>query len=130
MGADRGVLVRHEGALDPGVVSAILERLVAEERPDLVAWASRRSTTTRTRLARCSPRAFLAAGDVRVEEGEPRERGRAEEQPGLAVSGGGTRVQVVREVDGGVETLDVALPAVVTVDLRLNKPRPRRCPAS
>src|SRR5512134_181663 len=36
MGADRGVLVRHDGGLDPGIVSAILERVVAEERPDLV----------------------------------------------------------------------------------------------
>jgi len=43
--------------------------------------------------------------------------------PGLAVSADGTRVTVVREVDGGVETLEVRLPAVVTTDLRLNKPR-------
>ena len=39
------------------------------------------------------------------------------------LSGDGKKLAVVREVDGGVETLEVALPAVVTVDLRLNKPR-------
>jgi electron transfer flavoprotein beta subunit len=44
-------------------------------------------------------------------------------QPGLKLAADGTRLTVVREVDGGVETIDVALPAVVTVDLRLNKPR-------
>jgi electron transfer flavoprotein beta subunit len=39
------------------------------------------------------------------------------------LSADGRRMEVVREVDGGVQTLDVLLPAVVTVDLRLNKPR-------
>jgi len=43
--------------------------------------------------------------------------------PGLGVSADGKSVRVVREVDGGLETLDVQLPAVVTTDLRLNVPR-------
>jgi len=43
--------------------------------------------------------------------------------PGLAVSADGKAVRVVREVDGGLDTLDVQLPAVVTTDLRLNQPR-------
>jgi electron transfer flavoprotein beta subunit len=44
-------------------------------------------------------------------------------QPGLVLAADGRTVRVVREVDGGVETLEVDLPAVVTTDLRLNKPR-------
>jgi electron transfer flavoprotein beta subunit len=47
----------------------------------------------------------------------------AKKQPGIALSADGKSAQVVREVDGGVETLEVRLPAVVTTDLRLNKPR-------
>jgi electron transfer flavoprotein beta subunit len=39
------------------------------------------------------------------------------------LSGDGKSIQVVREIDGGVETLELRLPAVVTTDLRLNKPR-------
>src|SRR5918911_1095378 len=45
------------------------------------------------------------------------------EKPGLVLSADGAKVSVVREVDGGVETLELTLPAVVTTDLRLNKPR-------
>src|SRR6266545_3105002 len=44
-------------------------------------------------------------------------------EPGLRLSEDGKALAVVREVDGGVETLEVRLPAVVTTDLRLNKPR-------
>ncbi len=43
--------------------------------------------------------------------------------PGLVLAADGKSLQVVREVDGGVETLELKLPAVVTTDLRLNKPR-------
>jgi electron transfer flavoprotein beta subunit len=43
--------------------------------------------------------------------------------PGLVLSADGKSVRVVREVDGGIETLEVTLPGVVTCDLRLNKPR-------
>ena len=124
MGADRGVLVRHEAALDPGVVSAILERLVAEERPDLVVMGKQaidddQNQTGQMLAARLSwPQATFASKKESLESEAEQRR-----QPGLAVSADGTRVEVVREVDGGVETLDVALPAVVTVDLRLNKPR-------
>ena len=43
--------------------------------------------------------------------------------PGLVLGADGKTLSVLREVDGGVETLEVKLPAVVTTDLRLNKPR-------
>src|SRR5512141_2307007 len=47
----------------------------------------------------------------------------AKKEPGLVLSADGKSMQGVREVDGGVETVEVKLPAVVTTDLRLNKPR-------
>ena len=95
MGADRGVLVRHEGALDPGQSQAILERLVAEERPDLVVMGKQAIDDDQNQTGPDARRApLLAAGDVRVEEGEPRERGRAEEAArprGLGATGRGSR---------------------------------------
>ncbi|HSD21811.1 MAG TPA: electron transfer flavoprotein subunit beta/FixA family protein [Anaeromyxobacter sp.] len=124
MGADRGVLVRHEGALDPGIVSAILARVVAEERPDLVVMGKQaidddQNQTGQMLAARLAwPQATFASKKESLEsDAEQRKR------PGLTVAADGRRLEVVREVDGGVETLDLALPAVVTVDLRLNKPR-------
>ena len=50
--------------------------------------------------------------------------------PALAVGADGKTVRVVREVDSGLATLECALPAVVTTDLRLNLPRYAACPAS
>ena len=74
--------------------------------------ASSRSTTTRTRPASTSPSGSgCAPGDVRLEDREPRERGGAEEgSPGSRSPPTARRSRVVREVDGGVETLEVTLP--------------------
>ncbi len=75
--------------------------------PGSSCWASRRSTTTPTRPARCSRR--CSAG---------RRRSFASK-----VDIAGDRATVKREVDGGLETIEIGLPAVVTADLRLNEPR-------
>ena len=53
MGADRGILVKVDGAVEPLAVAKILKAIVEAEKPGLVIWASRRSTTTATRPARC-----------------------------------------------------------------------------
>jgi electron transfer flavoprotein beta subunit len=124
MGADRGVLVRHDGALDPGVVAALLERLVLEEKPDLVLLGKQsvdddQNQTGQLLAGRLGwPQATFASKQESLEsEAEQAKR------PGLLRSTDGARLRVAREIDGGVETLELALPAVVTVDLRLNRPR-------
>ena len=122
MGADRGVLVKHDGPLDPVVASALLAKLCEAENPDLVLLGKQsidddQGQTGQYLAARLGrPQATCASKKDSLES-----EAEARKQPGLAVEGG--VVTVVREVDGGVETLALKLPAVVTTDLRLNKPR-------
>jgi electron transfer flavoprotein beta subunit len=124
MGADRGILVRHDGALDPVVVSAILAKVCDAEKPDLVLLGKQSIDDDQNQAgqylaARLGlPQATFASKTESLESDAEQKK-----QPGLVLSADGRRLAVVREVDGGVETLDLALPAVVTTDLRLNKPR-------
>ena len=124
MGADRAVLLKHEGPLDPVVVSAVLAKLCESEKPDLVILGKQSIDDDQNqagqylaaRLGR--PQATFASKKESLEsEVETRK------EPGLKLSADGKSLAVVREVDGGIETIEVRLPAVVTTDLRLNKPR-------
>ena len=107
MGADRGVLVRHDGPLEPLAVAKLLKAIVEEERPDLVILGKQAidddSNQTGQMLAALLgwPQGAFASK--------------------LAPGNGGA--EVTREVDGGLETVALRLPAVVTTDLRLNEPR-------
>jgi len=122
MGADRAVLVRHDGPLDPFLVSDLLARVAASEKPDLVLLGKQSidddQAQTGPYLAERLgwPQATFAS-KVESLEGEAEQR----REPGLVLSGG--ELTVVREVDGGVLTVALTLPAVVTTELRLNKPR-------
>jgi electron transfer flavoprotein beta subunit len=124
MGADRGVLVRHDGALDPGAAAALLEQVALQERPDLVLLGKQaidddQNQTGQILAGRLAwPQATFASKKETLESEAEQAR-----RPGLIRSAGGETLQVAREIDGGVETLELTLPAVVTVDLRLNKPR-------
>jgi electron transfer flavoprotein beta subunit len=124
MGADRGILVRHDGALDPVVVSAVLAKVVEQEKPDLVILGKQSIDDDQNQAGqylaeRLSwPQATFASKTESLESEAEQKK-----EPGLLLSSDGKALQVVREVDGGVETLEVTLPAVVTTDLRLNKPR-------
>jgi electron transfer flavoprotein beta subunit len=124
MGGDRGVLVKHDAPLDPLVVSAILGKVFEQEKPDLVLLGKQsidddQNQTGQYLAERLGvPQATFASKKESLEsEAEQRK------EPGLLLGDGGKTLVVVREVDGGVETLELGLPAVVTTDLRLNKPR-------
>ena len=107
MGADRAVLVESADALQPLEVAHALKALVEKESPGLVIMGKQAidddSAQTGPMLAALLgwPQATFASS-VTLADG---------------------RVTVVREVDGGLETLSVDVPAVVTTDLRLNQPR-------
>ncbi len=107
MGADRAILITAEGAVEPLAVAKLLGAVVAEEAPQLVILGKQAidddSNQTGQMLA-----ALLGWGQGTFAS---------------AVAVAGDRVQVTREVDGGLETVDLALPAIVTTDLRLNEPR-------
>ena len=107
IGADRGILVETDVALQPLGVAKILNALIAKEQPSLIILGKQAidddCNQTGQMLAALAglPQATFAS-KVAVVDG---------------------KAQVTREVDGGLETLSVSLPAVVTTDLRLNEPR-------
>jgi electron transfer flavoprotein beta subunit len=107
IGADRAILVETDVELQPLAVAKLLNALVEREKPQLVILGKQAidddANQTGQMLAALAglPQATFASKLV-IEQG---------------------RAQVTREVDGGLETLSVALPAVITTDLRLNEPR-------
>ncbi|WP_068088712.1 electron transfer flavoprotein subunit beta/FixA family protein [Novosphingobium rosa] len=111
MGADRAILVQTEETVEPLAVAKILKAIAAEEEPGLIVLGKQAidddSNQTGQMLAALwgRPQGTFAS-KVEV-EGD--------------INGGA--VLVTREVDGGLETVKLSLPAVVTTDLRLNEPR-------
>lgn len=122
MGADRAILVLAEQDLEPLTVARILKKLVEQEKPDLVLMGKQAidddANQTGQMLAAMLdwPQATFASKKESLES-------EAEKNalPAIQIAGG--TATVVREVDGGLETLQFPLPGVVTVDLRLNVPR-------
>ena len=107
IGADRGILVETDAELQPLAVAKILKALVDKEQPGLVILGKQAidddCNQTGQMLAALAdlPQATFAS-KVEVVDG---------------------RAVVTREVDGGLETVSVSLPAIITTDLRLNEPR-------
>jgi len=107
IGADRGILVETNEELQPLAVAKLLKAVVDKEQPQLIILGKQAidddANQTGQMLAALAglPQATFAS-KVQVADG---------------------KASVTREVDGGLETLSVKLPAVVTTDLRLNEPR-------
>jgi electron transfer flavoprotein beta subunit len=116
MGADRAIHVQCDDGLEPLAVAKLLRAVAAHEAPDLVLLGKKsvdgECSQTGPMLAALLgwPQATFAS---RLVGGEAAS---ASGQPGAGL-------QVLRQVDGGVQTLAVTLPAVVTVDLTLGRPR-------
>jgi electron transfer flavoprotein beta subunit len=106
-GADRGILVQTDAELQPLAVAKLLKALVDKEQPQLVMLGKQAIDDDANQVGQMLaallgwPQATFAS-KVCVEAG---------------------KASVTREIDGGLETLEVDLPAVVTTDLRLNTPR-------
>jgi len=107
MGADRAILVVSDATLEPLAVARVLQKLVDTEKPDVVIMGKQAidddSNCAGQMLAELLgwPQATFAS----------------------KVELDGKSAKITREVDGGLETLGVTLPAIVTADLRLNEPR-------
>jgi electron transfer flavoprotein beta subunit len=109
MGADRAILVVSDTDLDPLAIAKVLRKVVETEKPELVLMGKQAIDDD----ANC-------AGQMLAELlGWPQATFASE----VKFGGDGKSAQVTREIDGGLETLEVPLPAVVTADLRLNEPR-------
>jgi electron transfer flavoprotein beta subunit len=122
MGADRGVHVLADQPLDPLGVARVLAKLVSEEKPDVVLLGKQSVDDDMGQVGSMLAEK-LGWGQASFASKEESLESEAEKNkvPGIRIDGGSA--VVLREVDGGLETLSVALPAVVTVDLRLNHPR-------
>lgn len=107
IGADRGILVQTDAELQPLAVAKILAELAKKEQPQLVVLGKQAIDDDANQTGQ-----MLAA---LLDWPQATNASKVEVQ--------GDRVQVTREVDGGLETLSLALPAVITTDLRLNEPR-------
>jgi electron transfer flavoprotein beta subunit len=107
MGADRGILIQTDQDVEPLSVAKLLKAVVGEEAPSLVLMGKQAIDGDNNAVGQMLaalldwPQATFAS----------------------KIEVAGDKASVTREVDGGLQTLDVSLPAVVTADLRLNEPR-------
>jgi electron transfer flavoprotein beta subunit len=107
LGADRAIHVEEESTLDSISIARLLNKVVSDEQPQLIILGKQSIDSDNNQtgqmlaaLAGLSQATF--ASEVNIQ---------------------GSTLQVTREIDGGLQTLQLTLPAVVTTDLRLNEPR-------
>ena len=107
MGADRGILIQSDQDLEPLEVAKVLKAVIAEEAPGVVIMGKQAidgdNNATGQMLAALLdwPQATFAS----------------------AIELSADKAKVTREVDGGLQTIEATLPAIITADLRLNEPR-------
>jgi electron transfer flavoprotein beta subunit len=107
MGADRGILVKTEGAVEPLAVAKILKGIAAVEQPGLIIMGKQAIDDD------CNQTGQMLAALLGWPQGTFASK----------VALDGESIMVTREVDGGFQTVKLKLPSVVTTDLRLNEPR-------
>jgi len=107
MGADRGILVKTEGAVEPLAVAKILKAIVEEEKPGLVIMGKQAIDDD------CNQTGQMLAALLGWAQGTFASK--------IVIDG--DSVNVTREVDGGLQTVQLKAPVIVTTDLRLNEPR-------
>lgn len=120
----KAIWVNHEGGLDPMGVAGLLQKIVEREKPDLVILGKQSIDDDLNQVGQYLAD-WLGWGQATFASKLESLESEAEKNkvPGLVISADGKSVQVIREVDGGLTTLECDLPAVVTTDLRLNNPR-------
>jgi electron transfer flavoprotein beta subunit len=107
MGADRGILVKTDGIVEPLAVAKILKAIVEEEKPGLVILGKQAIDDD------CNQTGQMLAALLGWPQGTFASK--------LVIEG--SDLIVTREVDGGLQTVKLKSPAIVTTDLRLNEPR-------
>jgi electron transfer flavoprotein beta subunit len=107
VGADRGILIKTEGTIEPLAVAKVLQKIVDKEKPDLVFMGKQAidddcNQTGQMLSALLNWPQATFASKIEIKD---------------------KTLEVTREVDEGLETIEVNIPAIVTCDLRLNEPR-------
>ena len=107
VGADRGIHVKVDGIVEPLVVAKILQKIVDKEKPDLVFMGKQAIDDD------CNQTGQMLAALLNWPQATFASKIEIKDKV----------LEVVREVDEGLETIEVVIPAIVTCDLRLNEPR-------
>ena len=107
LGADRATLVETDSLLEPLAISKVLKNIVDDEKPDLIILGKQaidgdNNQTGQMLAALLDYPQATNASEVKLES---------------------SYVEVIREIDGGLQTLKLNIPAIITTDLRLNEPR-------
>ena len=107
LGADRATLVETDSLLEPLAIAKVLQKIVDDEKADLIILGKQaidgdNNQTGQMLAAMLDYPQATNASEVKID---------------------GSNVEVTREIDGGLQTLKLNLPAIVTTDLRLNEPR-------
>jgi electron transfer flavoprotein beta subunit len=107
VGADRGIHVKVDGVIEPLAVAKILQKIVDKEKPDLVFMGKQAIDDDCNQTGQMLSALLNWPQATFVSKIEIKDK----------------KLEVIREIDEGLETIEVNLPAVVTCDLRLNEPR-------
>ena len=107
VGADKGIHVKIDGIIEPLAVSKILQKIVDKEKPDLVFMGKQAIDDD------CNQTGQMLAAMLNWPQATFTSKVNLKDKS----------VEIVREIDEGLETIEVNLPAVVSCDLRLNEPR-------
>ena len=107
VGADRGIHVKVDGIVEPLAVSKILKKIVEKENPDLVFMGKQAIDDD------CNQTGQMLAAILNWPQATFASKNEVKEKS----------LEVTREIDEGLETIEVNIPAIVTCDLRLNEPR-------
>ena len=107
LGADRAILVETESLLEPLAISKVLQKLIENEKPDIIILGKQaidgdNNQTGQMLGALLDYPQATNASEITIED---------------------SSIQVTREIDGGLQTLELTIPAIITTDLRLNEPR-------
>ena len=124
MGATRAIWVNHDQPLDQMGVAGLLKKVIEKEQPNIVILGKQSIDDDQNQVGQYlaewlgwSQATFASKVESFEHENEKNKL------PAVTVSGDSKTVTVVREVDGGLATIECTLPTVVTTDLRLNQPR-------
>ncbi len=109
MGSNRGIHVVTDDVIDPDNVARIIQKVMDDEKPDLVLIGKQAVDDD----------SGQAGQILSALTGYPQACYASE----IVLDDGKTKATVTREIDGGLETIDVNFPAIITADLRLNEPR-------
>tara|TARA_B110000971_G_scaffold190892_1_gene202169 strand:+ start:419 stop:1171 length:753 start_codon:yes stop_codon:yes gene_type:complete len=107
MGADRGILVKTEDDMEPLGIAKVLKAVVEEEKPDMVILGKQAIDGDNNQTGQMLAALLGWSQGTFASE--------------LGIDG--DKLNITREIDGGLQSLKISLPAIVTTDLRLNEPR-------